>query len=200
MEVERMQQAPLGQRSTDECRSSDLLLGFVNTGPHGSSQVELLGDRAALHAWMADAGLLENDEAVTESDVVAGRELRDALLMVFRDHSGCDNEDMSLADAEAYLQRTAERYPLTLRITAEGCVLAPSQKGVLGAFGALFAAAADLSSTGAWSRMKTCKNADCHSGFFDKTRNSSGLYCSSACSTQAAQRAYRSRLKDAKAA
>ncbi|WP_411101143.1 CGNR zinc finger domain-containing protein [Streptomyces sp. x-45] len=107
---------------------------------------------------------------------------------------------MLLSDAEAYLQRTTERYPLSLRITAEGCVLVPSQSGVLGAFGALFAAAGDLASRGIWSRMKMCKNTSCHAGFFDKTRNSSGLYCSPACSSQAAQRAYRSRLKSEKIA
>jgi predicted RNA-binding Zn ribbon-like protein len=60
---------------------------------------------------------------------------------------------------------------------------------------ALFAAAADLASSGAWPRMKMCKNASCHAGSFDKTRNSSELYCSTAGSSQAAQRAYRSRLK-----
>ncbi|MEW1649051.1 CGNR zinc finger domain-containing protein [Streptomyces sp. NPDC091219] len=195
-----MQQVSGDQCSTDVCRSSDLLLGFVNTGPHGSAQVELLGDSAALHSWMVTGGLLAVEDMVTEADTVAGRELREALSVVFRDHSGCADGAILLSDAEAYLQRTAERYPLTLRITAEGCVLVPAQSGVLGGFGALFAAAADLAARGIWSRMKMCKNAFCHAGFFDKTRNSSGLYCSSACSSQAAQRAYRSRLKGEKIA
>lgn len=195
-----MQQAPAGQCSTNACRSSELLLDFVNTGPHGNTQVELLGDSTALHTWMTAAGLMGDGEAITEADAVAGRELRQAISVVFREHSGCADGAMLLPDAEAYLQRTAERYPLTLKITAEGCLLTPSQTGVLGAFGALFAAAADLAARGIWPRMKMCKNDSCHAGFFDKTRNSSGLYCGSACSSQAAQRAYRSRLKSEKTA
>ncbi|MFG2600607.1 CGNR zinc finger domain-containing protein [Streptomyces sp. NPDC048462] len=48
--------------------------------------------------------------------------------------------------------------------------------------------------------MKICKNPTCYSGFFDRTRSTSGLYCSTACSSQAAQRAYRNRIKDASCA
>ncbi|WP_405783527.1 CGNR zinc finger domain-containing protein [Streptomyces sp. NBC_00859] len=179
------------------CGSSDLLLGFVNTTPHGSEPVELLGDSACLAAWLAEAGLMEDGAAVTQADVVAAHELRDALCTIFLTHSGCVNRAEILPEAEQYLQRTAERYPLTLKITGDGCRLAPSQTGVLGAFGGLLAAAADLDSRGAWMRVKMCKNTNCYSGFFDKTRNSSGLYCSTACSSQASQRAYRNRVKDA---
>lgn len=57
------------------------------------------------------------------------------------------------------------------------------------------AAAADLDSRGAWTRLRICKDPSCRRGFFDKTRNSSGLYCSSACSSKMAMRAYRSRQK-----
>ncbi|WP_329377247.1 CGNR zinc finger domain-containing protein [Streptomyces sp. NBC_01716] len=194
-----MEQALVDVCGGNVCRSSDLLLAFVNSGPHGSGRTELLGDTEALGAWMTGAGLMGDSERVTGADAVAGRELRDALATVFRAHSDCPDGAMLLPDAEEYLRWTAERYPLTLRITAEGCDLAPSQTGILGAFGALFAAAADLASRGIWARMKVCKNPTCHSGFFDKTRNSSGLYCGSACSSQAAQRAYRSRLKSERA-
>ncbi|SEG95389.1 Conserved protein containing a Zn-ribbon-like motif, possibly RNA-binding [Actinacidiphila yanglinensis] len=197
-----MQQTPDLQQTAadtcagDVCRSSELLLGFVNTAPHGSERIELLGDGAALRAWMAGAGLEPGeDEPVTQADAMAGRELRDALCTVFRDHSGCVEGAELLPAAEAYLRRTADRHPLTLRVTAGGCVLVPAQSGVLGAFGALFAAAADLAARGAWARMKMCANKGCHSGFFDKTRNTSGLYCGTACSSQASQRAYRSRRK-----
>jgi predicted RNA-binding Zn ribbon-like protein len=179
------------------CGSSDLLLGFVNTAPHGGGPVELLGDSAGLAGWLTGAGLMEDGAAVTRADVVAAHELRDALCTVFLARTGCVNRTELLPGAEQYLQRTADRYPLTLKITAEGCRLVPAQAGVLGAFAGLLVAAAELASHGAWLRMKMCKNPTCHSGFFDKTRNSSGLYCSTACGSQASQRAYRSRIKDA---
>lgn len=76
----------------------------------------------------------------------------------------------------------------------------PAQAGVLGAFAGLLAAASDLAARGAWLRMKICKNPTCYSGFFDRTRNTSGLYCGTACGSQAAQRAYRNRIKDASCA
>lgn len=192
-----MQQISVDRPGGDVCGSSELLLGFVNTGPHGSGQVELLGGGAALGQWLVSAGLMAEGEGVTQADAVAARELREALSTVFRAHSGCADGAMLLPEAEIHLQRTAERHPLTPKLTADGCVFVPSQSGVFGAFGALFAAAADLASRGAWSRMKMCKNISCHSGFFDKTRNSSGLYCGSSCTSQVSQRAYRSRLKTA---
>uniref|UniRef100_A0AAU2VRH2 CGNR zinc finger domain-containing protein n=1 Tax=Streptomyces sp. NBC_00008 TaxID=2903610 RepID=A0AAU2VRH2_9ACTN len=189
-----------GAAPSEPCESSAVLLGFVNTTPHGSGPVELLGDSASLTAWLAGAGLTAADAAVTEADVVAAHELRAALCTVFLSRSGCEGSADRLPEAEQYLARIAERYPLTLRVTAQGCRPVPAQAGVLGAFAGLLAAASDLAARGAWLRMKICKNPTCYSGFFDRTRNTSGLYCGTACGSQAAQRAYRNRIKDASCA
>ncbi|SDN43108.1 CGNR zinc finger domain-containing protein [Actinacidiphila guanduensis] len=195
-----MQQATAETCAPSVCESSDLLLGFVNTGPLGGSPDTLTGPDD-LTAWLARTGLAGSGTAaaVTGADAVAARELRDALVMIFRAHSGCEDGESALPAAEAYLQAVAHRYPLTPRVTADGVRMVPAQDGVLGAFGALFAAAADLAARGGWARLKMCKDPSCHTGFFDKTRNSSGLYCSSACSTRMAARAYRSRAKTAAA-
>lgn len=189
-----------GTGPSELCESSTVLLEFVNTTPHGSGPVELLGDSASLTAWLTGAGLMAADSAVTGADVMAAHELRAALVTVFLSRSGCEGSADRLPEAEQYLARVAERYPLTLRVTAEGCRAVPAQSGVLGAFAGLLAAASDLAARGAWPRMKICKNPTCYSGFFDRTRNTSGLYCSTACSSQAAQRAYRNRIKDASCA
>ncbi|MFJ1926988.1 ABATE domain-containing protein [Streptomyces sp. NPDC088131] len=185
---------------SEPCGSSAVLLGFVNTTPHGSGPVELLGDSTSLTAWLTEAGLMTADAVVTRADVVAAHELRAALCTVFLSRSGCEGSADRLPEAEQYLARIAERYPLTLRVTAEGCRPVPAQAGVLGALAGLLAAAADLAARGAWLRMKICKNPTCYSGFFDRTRNTSGLYCGTACGSQAAQRAYRNRIKDASCA
>ncbi|QIQ02202.1 CGNR zinc finger domain-containing protein [Streptomyces liangshanensis] len=176
------------------CDSSALLLGFVNTAPLGDDQDRMTGPEE-LSAWLAAGGRTGLDAVVTGADVAAARELRDAFTMIFRAHSGCEDGEAALPAAEDYLQRIAVRYPLTPRLTADGCHLVPAQDGVLGGFGALFAAAVDLAARGAWGRLKMCKNPTCYTGFFDKTRNSSGLYCSTSCSSRAAARAYRSRAK-----
>ncbi|MFC4030077.1 CGNR zinc finger domain-containing protein [Streptomyces polygonati] len=41
--------------------------------------------------------------------------------------------------------------------------------------------------------MKACNNRACCTGFLDRTKNSSALYCSTGCSSQVASRAYRKR-------
>lgn len=179
------------------CDSSALILRFVNTRPSGNGRAEMLADQAGLADWLAGTGLADGGPEVGYADVVAARELRAAFETILRAHAGCVDDPGSVPAAEAYLQRIAERHPLTPRLTADGCTFVPSQSGVPGAFGALFAAAADLAARGGWSRLKVCKNPSCHAGFFDKTRNSSGLYCSTTCGSQMSMRAYRSRLRTA---
>jgi predicted RNA-binding Zn ribbon-like protein len=191
-----MQEAVAGERRPAVCESSDLLLGLVNTRPAVDGRPELLGDRSALARWLTISGLGDEETLVTDADAAAARELREAFVTIFRAHVGCPDGATALPDAEAYLRQVAERYPLTSRISAGGCTLVPAQTGVLGAFGSVLAAVADLASRGAWLRLKMCKNDSCYAGFFDKTRNSSGLYCSTACGTQMSQRAYRSRLRN----
>jgi predicted RNA-binding Zn ribbon-like protein len=160
------------------CENSDLVIGFVDAG-----DPEWLAARAG--------------EPVGVADVAAAEELRSRLVILLREHSHCVDDARDVDDARAYLRRIAARYPLVPVLTAAGCELVPAQTGVPGLFGQLLAAVADLSYRGAWPRVKICKNKGCHRGFFDKTRNTSGLYCGPACSSQAAMRAYRSRRKAA---
>ena len=68
---------------------------------------------------------------------------------------------------------------------------------VPGIFGSILAAAADVASQGLWPRLKMCKNPTCYGGFYDKTRNLSGQFCSPACNSQVSMRAYRERQKSA---
>ncbi|MEU3980485.1 CGNR zinc finger domain-containing protein [Streptomyces sp. NPDC026672] len=191
-----MTQATAEKCPPSVCTSSDLLLGFVNTGPLGGRADRLTGPED-LSAWLSLNGLVDAGSTVTGADALAARELRDALVTVFRAHSGCEDGETALPEAEEYLRQIARRYPLAPHLSAEGCRLVPAQDGVLGGFGSLFAAAADLAARGGWARLKMCKEPSCYTGFFDKTRNSSGLYCSTACSTRMAARAYRSRAKSA---
>jgi predicted RNA-binding Zn ribbon-like protein len=163
------------------CTNSNLIVGFANSG-------------SELTAWLTRYA---GEPTVDQVDVVAARDLRAALLTLLRAHSGCVADDTEVPAAQAYLQRIAGRYPLVPQISAEGCTLVPAQTGVLGVFGAVLAAVTNLAYEGGWPRVKVCKNEACHQAFFDKTRNSSGLYCSAACSSKASMRAYRSRQKSA---
>jgi predicted RNA-binding Zn ribbon-like protein len=159
------------------CEASDLLVAFLNTRPIG-------GARDTLHDWLARRA----GEPIDRADVAAGEEFRANLLVLLR-------ASPSSAAAASYLNRVANRYPLVLIISAEGGRVGPAQSGVPGVFGALLAAITDLTYRGIWARVKVCHNVGCHRAFFDKTRNTSGLYCGPACSAQASTRAYRNRQK-----
>ncbi|EWM10506.1 MULTISPECIES: CGNR zinc finger domain-containing protein [unclassified Kutzneria] len=182
-------------RAGAECVSSDLLMAFVNSRPHHKQPTELLADGPAVAAWFAAAGAGESSDA-TDADAATARELRDALLSILRAHVGCDEGLSMVSEAEAHLQRAALRFPVTTVVTADGCELHPTGTGVDRSFAYLLSAVADLASRGAWARVKVCKNDTCYTAFFDKTRNSSALYCSTSCSGQMATRAYRERKKE----
>jgi predicted RNA-binding Zn ribbon-like protein len=115
-------------------------------------------------------------------------------------HSGeADSLGEPLAEAESYLQRVASRYPLTSMISAGGVTLRAGQTGVPGLLATVLAGITELAQSGAWSRVKACRNPPCHFGFFDRTRNTSAGFCSPGCASQASMRAYRQRKKNAAA-
>ena len=176
--------------------AADLVLGFVNTRPTGNGEPERLGDAPGLREWIQAANLAgDEDLRVTDADAAVARELRDALAVLMLGHVGVEERDGALADAEDHLRRAAALYPLAAVVTGGGCELLPSQRGVPGAFGSLFAALSQVTASGLWPRMKMCRNLPCHVSFLDKTRNSAGLYCSAACSSQVSMRSFRQRQK-----
>ncbi|GIF75424.1 CGNR zinc finger domain-containing protein [Asanoa siamensis] len=156
------------------CDASDLVLSLVNSG--------------SLEEWLG---------ASAASDVTATAELRASLSVLLRAHSGCALDPGEVEAAEAHLRQVATRYPLVAVVGADGVALVPAQDGAFGQFARVLGAVTDLAYRGAWMRVKVCKNETCHRGFFDKTRNTSALYCSPACSSQASMRAYRNRRKAA---
>jgi predicted RNA-binding Zn ribbon-like protein len=176
--------------------AADLVLGFVNTRPTGNGVPERMSDAADLRGWIEAASLGgDGDLKVTDADAAVARELRAALVTLLLGHVGVEERDGALADAEDHLRRTAALYPLVAVVTESGSELVPSQRGVPGAFGSLFVAMSQATAAGLWPRMKMCRNMPCHVSFLDRTRNSVGLYCSAACSSQVAMRSYRQRQK-----
>jgi predicted RNA-binding Zn ribbon-like protein len=176
--------------------AADLVLGFVNTRPTGNGEPERLTDAPGLRRWIHEAGLGGHENLlVTDADAAVARELRAALAALMLGHVGVDEHEGALADAEDHLRRAAALYPLVAVVTGGGCELLPSQRGVPGVFGSLFAAMSQVTASGLWPRMKMCRNLPCHVSFLDKTRNSAGLYCSAACSSQVSMRSFRQRQK-----
>lgn len=181
---------------------ADVVLQFVNTHPAGPHRLpEHFKSAQDMHAWLLENAVGSQTTRVTEADAARARELRDALITVLLAHSGDkDTTPEVLAQAEEHLRRIASRYPLVTVVTASGASLATTRTGVPGLFGTVLASATELAQAGVWDRVRACRNQPCHFGFFDRTRNSSSVYCGPKCGSQASMRAYRQRKKDLTAA
>ncbi|MFF7456532.1 CGNR zinc finger domain-containing protein [Kitasatospora sp. NPDC008115] len=178
------------------------MLVFVNTRADGTGRRELFEDGASFAAWLAEhdefggPGGPGGETVATDADAAAARELRDALVTLLLAHSG-DEESLGepLRRAERHLRRAGTLYPLATVVTAEGVRLASPQAGVPRVFGTVLAAVTTFAQTADWGRVKACRNPPCHFGFFDRTRNGAGLYCSTTCGSQVSMRNYRRRQR-----
>ncbi|MFD0278051.1 CGNR zinc finger domain-containing protein [Kitasatospora sp. NPDC127111] len=178
----------------------ETVLAFVNTRADGTGRRELFGDGDSFAAWLAEydefGEEFGGEPVATDADAAAARELRDALVTVLLAHAG-DEESLGepLRRAERHLRRAGSLYPLATVVTADGVELASPQTGVERVFGTVLAAVTTFAQSGDWGRIKACRNPPCHFGFFDRTRNGGGLYCTPGCGSQVSMRNYRERQR-----
>ncbi|MGW5419774.1 CGNR zinc finger domain-containing protein [Streptomyces sp. NPDC003943] len=174
----------------------ETVLAFVNTRADGSGRRELFEDGHSFAAWLAERDEFDGETVVTDADAAVARELRDALVTVLLAHSGDEGSlGEPLLRAERHLRRVGSLYPLATVVTAGGAELASPQTGVPGVFGTVLAAVTTLAQSSDWGRIKACRNPPCHFGFFDRTRNGAGLYCSTGCGSQVSMRKHRQRQR-----
>ncbi|MGI5133684.1 CGNR zinc finger domain-containing protein [Streptomyces sp. CA-106110] len=178
--------------------AADVVLQFLNTHPAGPHRLaERFESAETMHAWLLENAMTSQTTRVTEADAATARELRGALITVLLAHSG--DKDVTpevLTQAEEHLRDAASRYPLVTVISASGASLVTAQTGVHGLFGTVLANATELAQAGVWDRLRACRYQPCHFCFFDRTRNSSAVYCGPKCGSRASMRAYRQRKKD----
>jgi len=174
---------------------AELVLLFANTHDHRGRLPDRLADASGLQEWLTATQSVHGVESsivVTPADVIEAREIRDALVTVLITHADAEGaSEEELAGAEHALRRAAQRYPLEANITRTGAGLVSAQPGLSGVLGSTLAAVVELSQSGAWNRVKACRN--CHHGFVDQSRNWSAGFCRTQCRSQAGMRAYRSR-------
>ncbi len=173
------------------------VLEFVNTRFDGKGgHIERFGSSEDFAGWARERGLV-GDEMVTESDVAAARELREALVAVMLAHAGHpDLDEEQLRDAERKLEHAGERYPVRITLSAAGSSIASQARGAAGVFGTVLAAANDIAAHDAWWRMKGCCSYPCRHGFVDRTKNGTQRFCSTRCASRAAMRAMRERRRE----
>jgi predicted RNA-binding Zn ribbon-like protein len=172
---------------------AELVMSLVNTHAGGSG--ELLGDSAGLGSWLTASGY--PDEGVTDVDAAIAREPRDALAVLMLAHSGDEEASTDAVQAaESHLRRVGARYPVRVDIGVDDVRLEPVASGFVGAVAAVLGGVHTLASLNVWHRLKACRNPICHQAFFDRSRNASGIYHGTGCSTMVSMRAYRGRKKE----
>ena len=102
-----------------------------------------------------------------------------------------------LERAEIALHRAGRRSPGGADLGLTGASVTPVGGGLPGVLAHVLGAATEIALSGQWPRMKACRNEPCHTAFVDRSKNTSGAYCSPQCASQASMRAYRARLRTA---
>ena len=152
----------------------ELLQRFINSYNHDfPPDWDRLGTGSKAQAWLRHKGLIGPREQVSDADAARLRELREALRALLAG-------------------RPAAVAPAHLRVTVDDAgrtALEPDSGGVGGAVATLLGILHEAQLTGAWSRMKACRQ--CEYAFFDRSKNRSAAWCAmSICGNRTKNRAY----------
>jgi predicted RNA-binding Zn ribbon-like protein len=149
-----------------------LVQDFLNTVAIASYGGDLLADAALAAAWAADAvrswSAQRGDQAaapaLTESDLAKLRALRGALSgLIAGDPPG---GSFSRSGTAAF----------AVSVTGE-VRLEPTGRGWHWLASALWGEVLLSQRAGTWRRLKQCRNTDCGSTFYDRSKNSGGVWC-----------------------
>jgi predicted RNA-binding Zn ribbon-like protein len=146
----------------------------------------------ALGRWFTAAGLTPADPPCTTADLVAARELREAVyrLMLGRlSSSPAVEEDLATVNRWA-----AHPPPVTsLRVTPDGLRAQPVSPTVPSLLGLIAADAVAVLGGGDAARLRECANPECSLLFLDTSRAGARRWCSmSACGSRDKMQRYRS--------
>jgi predicted RNA-binding Zn ribbon-like protein len=184
-----------GDREPAPSVSLHLLQDFVNTndvegGDDGLGSPALLGD------WLAERGLVDRSDDVSEAAWRRAIDIREGLRALGKVNNG---EPLD-ADQLAAMNRAAAEVPVVVGVDPVDWRLRPAEPGADGFLGGILATLAHAMADGSWSRVKSCRNDTCRWLFYDHSRNRSGTWCTMAiCGSRMKSRAYRSRQKAATA-
>ena len=171
-----------------------LVQQFVNSVHFepGEPAQELLTDADALRAWLAEHGLMESDDEVTEGDLRRALDVREGLRALLLANNGLPLDEAMVER----IDRASSRAGMRVHFCADGPRVVPDAAGVDGAIARLMSAVAASVSEGTWERLKACPRHDCFWAFYDHSKNRSGKWCSmETCGNVEKAKAYRQRQK-----
>jgi hypothetical protein len=170
----------------------ELVRAFLSLHDHDSGTKESLPPSSDTVAWwLTERGLVDPEEAPSQSDLRWAALILEALRSRVRENLGADRDP----DAIRMLDTGARDAGLSVHFGDDG--LRPSTGGVRGAVGRILAIAFLAELDGAWSRFKECSSPVCRSVFWDRSKNRSGRWCTMKdCGNRAKVRAYRERERN----
>ena len=150
-------------------------------------------DRAAMEDWLRDQQLIGTDTVVTEGDFRRATALRESLRRLLR----TGDAGTPAEEAVATVSNMATHLLLRVQVlSGTEARLEPESAGVDGFLARVLAEMYTAMATGVWTRLKICRNMACSRAFYDKSRNHSGVWCSSArCGNRMHARTYRQQRK-----
>lgn len=172
----------------------EVIRAFVNT-KNIEEGYDMLASPRLLHAWLADRGLLRDEESLSEAELQKMLEFRELIRVLLLINNGVEPDQGTLdklnqitQDAGVIMQcHRGRQGPVELHIE-------PERAGIDGAIGRLMGIIFTAMIDGTWTRLKACHNDECHWAFYDASKNRSGIWCSMAiCGSRFKARSYRER-------
>jgi predicted RNA-binding Zn ribbon-like protein len=167
-----------------------LVQRFVNSVDLETGEEELDSARA-LGAWFAERGLMEKGEPVSAADLRRALDIREGLRALLLEHNGHTLDE----ERVRRLDEAVGRAPVRMRFEpGRDPELVAGCDGVDGAIARLMAMVAAGVEGGTWERLKACPREECEWAFYDRSKNSSGRWCSmESCGNIEKARAFRRR-------
>jgi predicted RNA-binding Zn ribbon-like protein len=169
-----------------------LVQRFVNSVDLETGEDELETPEA-LRDWFAGRGLMERGDAVTAADLRRALDVREGLRAVLLQNNGLPLDE----ERVERLDRAVGRASVRVRFTpGQNPELIATCAGVDGAIARLMAIVAAAVEHGRWERLKACPREECEWAFYDRSKNSSGRWCSmESCGNIEKARAFRARRR-----
>jgi predicted RNA-binding Zn ribbon-like protein len=165
----------------------ELLQRFINTHNHDlPADWDRLGTAQRAQTWLRQKGLVRPGGRVSTRDAVRLRELREAIRSLV-----IANVEGRADPASVRVLRTASRTAhLVITVDSTGKTsLEADQPGVNGAVATLLGILHEAQLSGAWQRLKGCRQ--CGYAFFDRSKNRSAAWCAmSICGNRTKNRSY----------
>ena len=171
-----------------------LVQRFVNSADLETGEDELTSPDV-LRDWLAERGLMDAGERVSEADLKRAVDVREGLRAVLLQNNGLALDE----EAVERLDRAVGRAAVRVRFAAgHDPELVTDATGVDGAIARLMAIVAAAVEHGRWERLKACPREECEWAFYDKSKNRSGRWCSmESCGNIEKAKAFRERHRGA---